>query len=441
MLAQLASFRFRLLVAMIAAAAVGLLGAKFAVESIEHGEERSILRQEARAPARSTARLAAAGADSARFRAVQSVLGDDRLEVFRNGRRVFAGPPAKGTLTVTATAHFPGGFVRVTAGANENVQIPLELTLVLGAVVLLVIAVAVLTATLIARSVRDPIARTIDAADRLARGDLSARMGTQGPEEFARLAEAFDEMAGRLEAADQEQRRFLADVTHEIATPVNSLSGFALALADGSASTETEREEAARLIKQEAVRLDSLLDELRSLTQLDFVGSPRLEPVDLGRFTADLVGRLQKAADDAEVTLELESTHLEIACDRRLLETVVVNFATNAIRYTPRGGRVRLAARRRGRDAVIAVTDTGIGIAPEHRPRIFDRLYRVDDARDRERGGSGLGLALAWRAAQALGGHIELDSELGRGSEFRLVLPLDPARRTVGPTPGTAAVA
>jgi signal transduction histidine kinase len=113
--------------------------------------------------------------------------------------------------------------------------------------------------------------------------------------------------------------------------------------------------------------------------------------------------------------------------ERRLIETVLDNLMSNAIRYTGSGGCVEVKAYRRNLDLVISVRDSGIGIAKEHQGRIFDRLYRTDNARDRSSGGSGLGLAIAQRSARALGGFIELDSEVGKGSEFRLVVP---------PTPG-----
>jgi signal transduction histidine kinase len=112
---------------------------------------------------------------------------------------------------------------------------------------------------------------------------------------------------------------------------------------------------------------------------------------------------------------------------------IVDNLLSNAIRYTPPGGRIDLQVRRRQPGLIVAVKDTGVGIAPEHQRRVFDRLYRVDEARDRASGGSGLGLAIAQRAARALGGRLELESEPGRGSEFRLVLPTGGRRRGSSP--------
>ena len=113
----------------------------------------------------------------------------------------------------------------------------------------------------------------------------------------------------------------------------------------------------------------------------------------------------------------------EVVTDVRLLEMIASNLLSNAIRYTPAGARVELRLRQQRDRLTLSVRDTGVGIAPEHQQRIFERLYRVDGTRDRATGGSGLGLAIASRAAHNLGGHIELDSTPGKGSEFRLIVP------------------
>ncbi|MDQ2984795.1 MAG: HAMP domain-containing histidine kinase [Actinomycetota bacterium] len=427
MLRRLASLRLLLAATMILTAAAALTGAYFAISAIEHAEERAIVRQQASEAARAVAVHVLAGAGQARFRVDQAVLANDQLLIFRGGRRVFAGPAGGGDLSATATRSFPGGRVVVVGYANESNRVPIDLTLVLGLVIALVILAAAVTATLIARTVRGPIERTVAAADRVAAGDFSARIGTAGPAEFARLGRAFDGMATRLEAADRQQREFLADVAHEISTPVNAIAGFARALGDGTASDEPEREEAARTIANESERLEALVADLRRLTRLDAAEAVRVEPVDVGELCRELGRRFEAAARTAGLSLEVEAPPLPARSNKRLLEAVIVNLLTNAIRYTPTGGSIELRARRSREELAIAVKDTGIGIAPEHRARIFDRLYRVDEARDRVRGGSGLGLAIAQRAAQELGGRIELESEIGRGSLFRLVLPPRPA--------------
>jgi two-component system, OmpR family, sensor histidine kinase BaeS len=299
-------------------------------------------------------------------------------------------------------------------------------------VVLLVIGAAAVGATLLIRAMRGPVDRASEVARRVAAGDLSARIGELGEGEFAEFARSFDQMAMRLEGADHDQRQFLADVAHEIATPMNAIQGFAVALADGTMSSLQERKRALELIESQQGRLESLLSDLRELTQLDLTSTVQVESLDLGDVCAGAVTRFAPVAERAGVEFKLARQprrSLILQSDRRLLETVLDNLVSNAIRYTPRGGRVELSPGRTDRSAVIAVSDSGIGIAPEHQKRVFDRLYRGDCARDRSSGGSGLGLAIAQRAARALGGRIELESQPDVGSVFRLVFPLLASRR------------
>ena len=296
-------------------------------------------------------------------------------------------------------------------------------TLVAGAVAAVLIAEAWLGATVLVRTVRKPVGRAIETADRLAAGDLSARMAISGPEEFAHLGRAFDSMAAQLQQADTEQKRFLADLAHEIATPLSAVSGFAFALVDHSAHTAAERAEAAAIVSRESDRLRQLLDDVRHLHRLELAESVRQEQVDIHVLCTETARRFQLAARSAMITLLVCAEQVSVVADPRLVDAVVNNFVSNAIRYTPTGGRVQIQAHRNRSAAMIAVRDTGIGIAPEHLDRIFDRLYRVDEARDRATGGSGLGLAIARRAAQSLGARIEVDSTPGHGSEFRLLLP------------------
>lgn len=423
MLRRLASLRLWLLAAMVGAAIVGLIAANLTIGHIQTSAERSADRQKARATARALAAQAAAGASVDHFRVIQSALKNDQIVVESGGRTIFAGPPlAQKKLEVTASARFPGG--RVVIHDHElGAENQLQLTLVIAAVLILLIAVAVATATLLVRAVRAPVERAVAAADRVAAGDLSARMGDSGPQEFLKLARAFDGMAARLESTDADQRQFLADIAHEIATPLNALGGYASALADGTVDSEPDRAEAAETIAEERERLKSLLEDLRLLTRLDLAEPVRVEPLDLEGLVRTLARRFARSARAHGLALDVRGEPVTVRTDRRLVETILQNLISNAIRYTSAGGRVELGVSRRRAELVVSVRDTGIGIAPEHQERIFDRLYRVDGARDRASGGSGLGLALARRAAQALHGRIELDSALGAGSEFRLVLP------------------
>jgi signal transduction histidine kinase len=252
---------------------------------------------------------------------------------------------------------------------------------------------------------------------------LIGEAGLAGAVLVRHLSHEFDGMAAQLQEADAEQKRFLADLAHEIATPLSAVSGFAVALVDHSARSRAEREEAAAIVLHESDRLQQLLDDVRHLHRLELAESVRQEQVDIDVLCAETAQRFRLAADDAKVTVVVCAGQVSVRADPRLIDVVVNNFVSNAIRYTPAGGRVRILAQRRRSVAVIAVRDTGMGIAPEHLERIFDRLYRVDEARDRATGGFGLGLAIARRAAQSLNARIEVASTLGEGSEFRLLLP------------------
>jgi signal transduction histidine kinase len=352
----------------------------------------------------------------------------------RGRKLVYEGPPNPRAVELTVTAPYPGGKVVLidhTSTAPSGTLSTAELTLIAAGLLTLVIGVAFIVASLLIRAVRVPVQRATEVARRVASGDLGARIGTLKEDEFAELGSTFDDLVRRLEAADRDQRHFLADVAHEIATPVNAIRGFATAIADGTMMSGTERAEALDLIDSQGRRVESLLRDLRELTRLDLTDSVRVDRVNLGELCRELVARFRPESAAAGVELKFDGAPASLAgfrTDRRLLETVLDNLLSNAVRYTPSGGRIHLTVTDRRGSVVISVRDTGIGIADKHRIRIFDRLYRVDEARDRVSGGSGLGLALAQRAARAIGGTIELESEEGVGSDFRLVLPA--ARRT-----------
>lgn len=424
MFTRAASLRYWLLVAMIGSAVVGLVAAVFLFNNVEtahqHASDAAKARQEARIIA-----LQVESGDAAHLNASQMLLANDRLTVYRGGRLIFQGPPRPGRhFEERVEVPFPGGLVRLADYSSPNSSTTPELTLITAGVLALVIAAAIVTATLVTRAVRRPVQRAIDAAERVSRGDFSARVGTSGPQELVKLGAAFDDMAARLEQAERDQRQFLADVAHEIATPVNAVSGFGLALADGAARGEQERREARSVIEAQAGRLQDLLHDLRELSQLDRAEGVRLSPVPLRPCLERLVASFQPLARDAGVELHLAAENGQILLtDARLFEMIASNLLSNAIRYTPSGGSVGLALLRRGDELVLGVRDTGVGIPPEHQKRIFERLYRIDATRDRATGGSGLGLAIVQRAVHTLGGHIELDSTPGQGSEFRVILP------------------
>lgn len=422
---MLASLRTRVILAMLSMSLIGTLGAYLLITQVERVEETVAAQRDATSIANRVAKLftTAPPAEKLLGSALGSGLGDDGVTVTQHGVKVLTIPFHGSPPTVTRSATFPGGTVDVTTSIENTSGLSLELTAISAGVLLLVAVGGVGVTEIVTRGLRRPITQAVDAADRVASGDFSARIGQIGTSEFTRLAQSFDSMAARLANSDRHERNFLADLAHEVATPVNVITGFAMSLADGTVTTPAGQREAARFITTETERLANLLDDLRHLTRLDWNEPVRRESVDLAQLCRELGARFRPNARRAGISLFVRTQPTTLVTDRRLVETVAVNLLTNALRYTPTGGRVTVSVKERARDVVLAVTDTGIGISEENRDLVFDRLYRVDEARDRVSGGSGLGLAIARRASLALGGRLEMDSKVGKGSVFRLILP------------------
>jgi len=314
-----------------------------------------------------------------------------------------------------------GGEVIVTSPADIGLDPPIDFVMMTLGALLAVLASVLLANGALGRQTRRRVDDAIAAAQRVSMGDFTARVGSGGPEPVARLGQAFDTMASRLESIDREQREFLADLAHEIATPIQVLSGFSMAVIDGTIAKDAARP----AIETQTARLTELLDELTQLRSIDSPQANHREVVDLFELCHELEEEFAPIADEAHVRFGSRCEHVTLMTDRKLVETVLRNFLTNAFRYTPSHERITVHCGVAQTRAVVGVSDTGPGISREEHQRIFDRFYRTEEARDRISGGTGLGLTIARSAARALGGHIELDSEPGRGSDFQLVLPLN----------------
>lgn len=321
-----------------------------------------------------------------------------------------AGEPS-GVLQLAAAEPTPEGDLR-------------RLTLVLVAVVLTVTgAAAGFGWLLVANSLRpvDAMARTARSIGSSA--DFSRRLPVPPQQdELRRLAETFNEMLTRLEAAFRSQQQFLTDAAHELRTPLTAIRTNLEIWLRGGDRPSAERQAAARSTVRETDRMGRLVAGLLFLARGEAERSPRRDPVALDRLLLDVYGLQRPLAGQVELVLaDFEQVWVEGDADQ--LRQLVLNLVDNALRYTPAGGRVTLGLARQGEWAMLRVSDTGPGIPPAHRPHIFDRFYRVDDARARHTGGAGLGLAISQQIAQTHGGRIEVASEEGRGTTFTVVLP------------------
>lgn len=259
----------------------------------------------------------------------------------------------------------------------------------------------------------------VDAAGRIEAGEYGVQVAERGPRELRTLARAFNAMSARLATADRNRRAFVADLTHELRTPLAIIRGQAEGIGDGVYPGDQAH---VTPILDATASLDSLVDALATMTLAD-VGSLRLkrEAVDVPVLVTSSLAAFQSAADAAGVRLiaDLEPELPAVDADPARIRGVLGNLLSNAIRYTPSGGTVAAGARRSGESVTFAIRDTGQGIPPELRPRIFERFVKGPGSP-----GSGLGLAIAKDIVSAHGGTIEAVSDPGKGTEIRFTLPV-----------------
>jgi signal transduction histidine kinase len=287
-----------------------------------------------------------------------------------------------------------------------------------------VLAAAVLSALLARRLVR-PLRDVASAAERIAAGDLDQRVAVESDDEVGEMAASFNSMAAGLAEAQRREREFLASVSHELRTPLTAIRGYAEALTDDAIRDGEGRARALGVIRSEAGRLERLVQDVMDLARLGaktFELHPR--DVDLAAGLRDAAAAHGAQAAGAEVRLAVEIPEsLPARTDPDRVRQVVSNLLENAIRVTPGGGSVRLAATTVPGGVVIEVADTGPGIRPADRPHVFERSYLWRASRDHQQVGTGLGLAIVRELVQALGGTVEVESEVDAGTIFRVKLP------------------
>lgn len=301
---------------------------------------------------------------------------------------------------------------------RETLLMPLVQALVLG------LLLGGLFTLLLSRWVLQPITQLRDASRAIAAGDLSQRVPVSGPEELRSLGESFNEMAAQVQQSHQAQRDFVANVSHELKTPLTSIQGFSQALLDGTAQDAPSAQRAAEVIHAESQRMERMVNELLDLARFD-AGQPALQfsRVALEGVLQVVVDRLQARAAQAGVTLTYRSVALpELEADGDRLVQVFANLVDNALKHTPSGGQVTVDAHPEAGGVTIVVRDTGEGIPAAALPRIFERFYQVDPSR-RAGSGAGIGLAVTREIVVAHGGRISAESVEGQGSTFTVWLP------------------
>lgn len=316
------------------------------------------------------------------------------------------------------------GVVRawVTKREFDHSVAPIKRTLfgALSAVCVL----SVLLSILLAQALINPIRRMRQLSQRVARGDFAIRIGRTTDDELGALASDLDTMASRLQDLENLRRDFVGNVSHELRSPVSNIRVTSEVLQRRASQWGAESEQLFGTIVSETERLETLIAELMELSAIESGGLRlELEAIEAEPFFAQIIESVRPVAVHKGVALSVQTEKgLSIKTDRERLARAVRNLLDNAIKFTPAGGQVTLSAKADGRQMEIAVADTGDGISAADLPRVFERFYRTDRARQRK-GGAGIGLAIVKHIVEAHGGTVRASSEEGRGTTFRIGLP------------------
>ncbi|MFQ5616968.1 MAG: ATP-binding protein [Anaerolineales bacterium] len=276
---------------------------------------------------------------------------------------------------------------------------------------------------MLSRRILHPIEALTAAARELGKGDLKYRVNITSKDEIGELANAFNAMVNGLSRLEQLRRNMVSDVAHELRTPLSNVRGYLEAIQDGLANPTPEIIDS---LHEEVMLLSRLVDDLQELALAE-AGQLHLQPVpvQLEKIVSKALTALQPKIKEKSINIqtELPINLPTLEVDPERIGQVLRNLLTNAVTYTPPGGRITVQAHSHPVGVEINVQDTGIGIAPEHISFVFERFYRVDESRTRSTGGAGLGLAIVKQLVQAHGGNVKINSTAGSGTTITFTLP------------------
>ncbi len=274
------------------------------------------------------------------------------------------------------------------------------------------------------RRIMSPLRELQEAVHRMSTGDYRARVAVSSKDEVGQLSEAFNQMAEAIQQEDEERKAFLATVSHELRTPISYVKGYSESIQNGFMEGE-QRDEAIGLIAREANRMERLTNELLQLVHIDTDKADEMYPIALAETLRDSVALVKAKAVEKEIGILLKvDEDIIIEADEEKIRQIFINLLENAIRYSNKGTSISLTSMIEEQSAIIQVKDKGIGIPKEDLPRILERFYRVNKARSRADGGSGLGLSIVDQLVKQHQGTLHIDSELEIGTTVTVRLPL-----------------
>jgi two-component system OmpR family sensor kinase len=326
---------------------------------------------------------------------------------------------------ITTDAGIIGAIVYISQAEEiyEGLRsIRLKIMLWLGVIALL----ALLMSVFVVRTITGPIGELNEGISRMARGDLSSRVKVRGKNEFAQLAIAFNSMSERIEQFDKARNQFVSNASHELKTPLSTMKILTETLLYQEAYDAGMQKEFLGDVNKEIDRLSGIISDLLTLVNFDSGGVKlKGEEVRLSLVVQEQTQRLMPLAREHGISMDCAvKDPCDTLGDATKLQQVFYNVIDNAIKYTPRGGRVAIEIGRSGRRAIVKVSDTGVGIPEADLPHIFERFYRVDRARSRETGGTGLGLSIVRQILMMHGGDITAASKENAGTTFTIELPI-----------------
>ncbi len=378
-------------------------------------------------------RTAVRNSDSLNFRSIQNILRESGLPVSQ-GEGFREPPPPTGQTGSTRNSIIKFDRKDIENTTEWWIFSPVIQASLWGSLIAAICAV--LLGFVLSRTVIRPLRALERASERIADGNYNLEIVEGGKDDVGRLARSFNKMAHALRLTEQKRKELVADVAHELRTPLSSIQGYTEVLRDGLVPSRERQEEIYNHILKEVRHLTGMVESMRvwmsneqALEHLNLEEIPARLPAQM------VVERFRPAAEQKQVSLELEvETHKgvepQVQADSDALGHILSNLVDNSLRYTPAGGSIRLKigspirlAGERRRVVWFEVHDSGEGIPAEHLPFVFERFYRVDKSRDRNTGGTGLGLAIVRDTIQALGGEVQIESESGVGTTIRFWLP------------------
>ena len=321
-----------------------------------------------------------------------------------------------------AMGHLPGDPMGAAMDAATRAAFNEAMQRALVAATVIAIVSATVVSLAVAARLAGPIGALAAAARRIAGGHYSERVPVTDPDELGELATSFNEMAGSLEATERRRLQLVGDVAHELRTPLTTLDGYLEGLEDGVIAPS---QETWRLLRAETGRLTRLVNDLSELWRAEAHQLPlRLEAVDAATVAAEVLDRFRPLAVPRDIYLELRGGPSVCRADRDRVGQVLANYVSNALRHAPDGSTITVATSRADARVVLSVADQGPGLAHDQLDAVFERFYRVDAARSRASGGSGIGLAIVRALVGAMGGRAWAESDgPGKGATFYLELP------------------